>query len=444
MILSLPSSHSNEENSMKTLGWMLLFTTTLWSVELEESLFLRNENTLLTKDGTLQKAEFDMEAELEFNFEDNAKVLAIAKVNADAKDTIEPHRSVFDNYSNASKPLKLGTVGSAELRELYYEKEMGNTLLKVGKMQTVWGKADGIKLIDKLNPQDFSEFILAPFEDSRIPLWSLSLTQNFEDSALELLWIPDTTYHKLPNSNGAYAFSSTRIVPQSVEGVSVQQNDVQKPNDALDSDIALRYSKLLENMDLGFYYLYAYDDFAVLYQDFDQASRTVTLNPTYERNHFYGVSMDYSKDAFIYRLEAGLTKDKNVLNSQGARGIAQSDEFAYIFGVDWYGLEESLVSMQVNQSYLLSGKDGFSRRKVDNTMTFLYKKDLMNNTLHAEVLAIHNLNDNDGVLRPKVSYELDEESVIYSGLDYFYGDSKGLYGQFKEQNRFVLGIERTF
>jgi len=429
----------------KTILLSLLLATSLWSVELEESLKLRNENAFLSHDGAVQKAVAYGKLELEFKFEDNARFVTSGIVEGDWKDKIEPDVLNTFNYNDDSKPLALGNHGKAELREFYYEKEFGATQLKVGKMQTVWGKADGIKLIDKLNPQDFSEFILAPFEDSRIPLWSLSLTQSFEDSELEFLWIPDTTYHKVPNSNGAYAFSSSRVVPQAPQGVSVRQNEAEKPNDAFkDSDIALRYSKQLENMELGFYYLYAYDDFVVLYQDLDRATRTVTLNPEYERNHFYGMSMDYSKGEFVYRVEAGFTEGKHLLDANGARGISQSDEVAYIFGVDWYGLEESMLSMQVNQSYLLDYKDGFARPKVDNTMTILYKKDLMNNTLHGEVLLIHNLNDDDGVVRPKLSYELDEESLVYTGLDHFYGDRDGLYGQFREQNRVVLGVERTF
>jgi hypothetical protein len=209
---------------MRTLCLALLLSSSAWSVDVEQSLELRNENALLTDDASLQKAQFDAQLELEFGFDDGARVVAIGKLKADGKDKIEPNRLNANNYSDASKPLGLGTAGSLEFRELYYEKEMGKTLFKVGKMQTVWGKADGIKLIDKLNPQDFSEFILGSFEDSRIPLWSLSLTQNFDNAELEILVIPDTTYHKLPNADGAYAFSSSRVVPQSVEGVSVRQN----------------------------------------------------------------------------------------------------------------------------------------------------------------------------------------------------------------------------
>ena len=82
--------------------------------------------------------------------------------------------------------------------------------------------------------------------------------------------------------------------------------------------------------------------------------------------------------------------------------------------------------------------------KVDNTVRLLCKKDLMNNTLHGEVLAIYNINDGDGLVRPKLFYKLDEESLIYTGLDIFYGDRDGLYGQFRGQNRVVLGVERTF
>ena len=77
-------------------------------------------------------------------------------------------------------------------------------------------------------------------------------------------------------------------------------------------------------------------------------------------------------------------------------------------------------------------------------MTFLYKKDFMNDTLFAEVLITHNLNDSDGLIRPKLSYELDVESLIYIGLDQFYGAQDGLYGQYKDQSRFTFGFETTF
>ena len=430
---------------MKSLLFMLGTLVLVQGVEVKTSLLLRSENTFYTDDASLQKAEGYARLKITLGMDDGSKLTAVGSLRGDLKSHIYPGRFETDNYADASKPQALGSAGVGKLRELYYEKSFGSTALKVGKMQSVWGKADGIKLLDVLNPQDFSEFILPAFEESRIPQWTLSLLQTFDNAELELLWIPDTSRHKLPQSGGDYSFSTPRIIPRPTANVRIRQNPANTPDDTFkDSDIALRYTANMEELELSFYGLYAYDDAPVLYQDFDLSTFTVTLNPKYERYTLFGASMDYASGDFVYRVEAAYTSGKYFLNSQAPRGVSKSDTFSYVFGVDWYGLEETVLSMQLNQSYLLTGKRGFVRPKIDNTVTFLYKKELRNNTLHAEVLLIHNINDGDGLLRPKLSYEWDEETLIYVGVDYFYGDKEGLYGEFKDKSRVILGIERTF
>lgn len=422
-----------------------IFLVNLFALEMESSLEVKNENALLTNKAILQKAVLDATLELDFTFEDDSKIVNINRLRLDAKDKIEPGKFVNSNYSNLAKPVAIGDTGQIELRELYYEKPINNTTLKLGKMQTVWGKADGIKLLDKLNPQDFSEFILEDFENSRIPLWSISVTQSFESSLLEFLWVPDTTYHKLPKQGAAYQFSSPRVIPKAVTGINVVFVDAEKPKNIVkDADIGVRYMHSFKNLELGFYYIYAYENFPTLYQDFNSSTLTVTINPTYERSSLYGLSADYSNGNYVYRIEAALTNGKYFLNSHANRGVKQSDEFSYIFGIDWYGLNESLVSVQLNQSYLLEFIGGFTRPEIDSTITFFYKKDLMNNTLHFELLEIHNFDKTNGVLRPKLKYELDEETLIYTGIDIFYGNKSGLYGEFRNQNRVLVGIEKTF
>ena len=57
------------------------------------------------------------------------------------------------------------------LREAYVDTALGPVEFRLGKQQIVWGTADGIKLLDIINPTDFREFNQNTFEDSRIPLW---------------------------------------------------------------------------------------------------------------------------------------------------------------------------------------------------------------------------------------------------------------------------------
>ena len=50
----------------------------------------------------------------------------------------------------------------------------------------VWGTADGMKLLDMINPTDYSEMAQNQMEDSRIPVWminaetTMKMVQNFK------------------------------------------------------------------------------------------------------------------------------------------------------------------------------------------------------------------------------------------------------------------------
>jgi hypothetical protein len=75
----------------------------------------------------------------------------------------------------------------------------GSNLLRVGKQQVVWGKADFFRLQDIINPVDFGQhFFIEPFEDTRIPQLAAWLQHRFgdvagmQDVAGNLVWNFDT------------------------------------------------------------------------------------------------------------------------------------------------------------------------------------------------------------------------------------------------------------
>jgi len=59
-------------------------------------------------------------------------------------------------------------------REAYIDTSMGDVSLRLGKQQVVWGTADGVKLLDIVNPTDFREMAQNAIEDSRIPVWMVN------------------------------------------------------------------------------------------------------------------------------------------------------------------------------------------------------------------------------------------------------------------------------
>jgi Protein of unknown function (DUF1302) len=83
-------------------------------------------------------------------------------------------------------------------REFYFEAKIGDTSIRVGKQQIVWGKTDAFRLQDLVNPIDFSYHNVFPsLEDRRIPTLSADLVHSFgnigplEDVSLELVWVFD-------------------------------------------------------------------------------------------------------------------------------------------------------------------------------------------------------------------------------------------------------------
>jgi len=84
------------------------------------------------------------------------------------------------------------------LRELYLDVEKGDTFVRFGKQQIVWGKTDAFRLQDIINPLEISDAnIFTPLEDRRIPQWAVDVVHSFgdvgpmEDMSLELVWVVD-------------------------------------------------------------------------------------------------------------------------------------------------------------------------------------------------------------------------------------------------------------
>jgi len=84
------------------------------------------------------------------------------------------------------------------LRELYFEVEMGETLIRAGKQQIVWGKTDAFRLQDIVNPIDLGQrSIFDPLEDRRIPTLAIDAIRtfgdvgSFQDVSAELVLVVD-------------------------------------------------------------------------------------------------------------------------------------------------------------------------------------------------------------------------------------------------------------
>ena len=87
------------------------------------------------------------------------------------------------------------------LRELYVDTEAAGWALRLGKQQVVWGTADGIKLLDIINPTDYREMAQNAMEDSRIPIWMINAEKNIGESGNIQLIVSENRENQFPGLN---------------------------------------------------------------------------------------------------------------------------------------------------------------------------------------------------------------------------------------------------
>jgi len=389
---------------------------------------IESEWGLLTKDASTQKLQLMIEPELEIDLGEDSSITTIARLRNDAKDKLSP-----------------GDYSQAELREFYLDTSINDSIIILGKQQVVWGKSDGLKVLDIVNPQDFREFILDDFEQSRIPLWTANVEIPLNNVTLQLLLIPEQTYHTFATAGSSYAFTSSLIIPTIPSGAKVTVSPTVKPSNILkDADIGFRLSSFTHGWDLTFNYLYHYDDTPVLFRSikFTTNGTTINFSPEYKRTHLIGGTFSNTFGDLSLRGEVGYLSDKYIstINPSDTDGVVKTGELKYVLGFDWYGFTDTLLSTQIFQTYLDNYKKGMIREEFNTQITFLFKQDYMNETLHVEVLLLHDIDYEDGMVRPKLSYEYNDEVNIYFGADVFYGNKDGLFGQFNSTDRIVSGI----
>ncbi len=434
----LPSGHCvvDSEKSLSLSAilftpFMLLINTAVVAA-VDSAITVSNEWTYSTKTKQTQKFETTIKPEIEIDLGRDVRLTAVGRIRSDTKNYIDADNNV-----------------DAELREFYVEKAIGRSFLTLGKQQIVWGKADGLKVLDVVNPQEWREFILDDFDESRIPLWSVNAEIPINDVTLQLLWIPDQTYHEFAQQGDQYQFTSLLRVPQTPAGVDVVFAAEEQPSDTLqDADWGMRLSTFWNGWDLTFNYLYHYNDQPALYRQLSMTTTgpVATITPRYERNHLIGTTFSNAFGDLTLRGEVGYSLDRYISTNDmtDSDGVVNTNELAYIIGLDWFGVSDTLLSMQLFQSRLDNATPGMIRVDRETTITFLIKNDFMNETLSTELLWIHSTDLDDGVVRPRVTYQINDEITAGVGADIFYGDQTGLFGQFKKRDRVIASIEASY
>ena len=401
---------------------------------------------------TLPKAEIVAQPELLVDLGAIGRLNAIAWGRLDPADDLEPGNpdSQEDRRSVLSRRLFAGDFVDLELREFYLDSVLGDTFLRLGKQQIVWGQADGLRVLDVVNPFNFREFILPAFEDYRIPLWAASVEVPVGPVIGQFVWLPDRTYDEIPEADAVFAFSSPRVVPQPppelVGNGPVILNDPERPDDPfVDDDYGVRLTGFFGGWDLSLNYLYHFRDEAIAFRE-TLPGGGIAITPRYERTHLLGGTFSNAFGDYTLRGEVGYSTSRFFITNDPSDtdGAFETGEFAYVLGLDYQPNANLFISGQLFQSIIENPPDGATRDRIDTSATLLVEQEFLNDTVTASGLLIQNVNDGDGLLQLDLEYQYRSNIVLTAGADLFYGTEDGLFGQFDTADRITVGIEFGF
>ncbi len=408
-----------------------------------------------TQDNFTQKIENIFNVEAENSFDAGIRLFGSASFYHESKDLLEPGQPDQASVSNINRRKFFGDHGEASVRELFVDGYIGDTFYRLGKQQVVWGQADGLQVLDVVNPQNFREFIYHDQEDRRLPLWTANIEIPIDDWTAQLLWIPDQSYHQVPSSQDSsnlalYQFSSPYLVPQIPSNLPVSLEKLDKPDHWFkDSDWGIKASAFIKGWDISLNYFYHTLDSPQVRQSISNG--TLIISPSYQQSQLLGGSLSNAFGNITLRAEAAYSTGKFFyLKNPGTQlidttqGGITSDEVSTVAGLDYNGLGNTLISGQLFTSVIFESENLLFRDKTENQISLLLRRDFFNTTLHTDLLAIHSLNNNDGSIQAKVTYEWRSNIEFTIGADLAYGDGDGLFGQFDHLDVVYLTTEINF
>ena len=352
-----------------------------------------------------------------------------ARLRSQSSEMLDRLPITSGSYDSWSRVVAIDAHGSAELREAYLTTGQGNVRFTVGKQLLDWGITDGFKVLDAINPQDFREFILDEFEQSRIGVWAATLEGVGDTVVWELFWSPDETTHDLADpGTGVYANGRALWWP-SLPRPSVERVDPDRET------IAARLTFQSAKWD---WQLMALDGFE-LEPRLSLVDGVLSLR--FPRRRLVGVNTRRSMGSAVLRVEAAFHLDRSFMSS--ASEATKSDQVITAIGLDFRAPWDLLASAQIIHDRVFEARSNLLRPPTDTITTLNLRRSMRNDRLAVEYRWYQSLTDGDGLHRVKLSWDTALGNFAV-GRDTAYGDENGLFGQFDSADRVYVFYERTF
>ena len=381
---------------------------------------------------------------LRIEFSPRTQVVLEGRVRLDFADELEPRKVDTSTYSSLSRPAVVNDLGTADIRDAYMERTLDNGILRLGKQQIVWGKLDGIKVLDVLNPQDLREFILDDFSESRISLWSAYLDVTVAGWRTEIALIPDNTGHAIPAQGAWFELTAPRYRYGANPEDPVLPVVTHRESIAADtSAYALRVSRQVGALEFG----------AIAYSGLDHEplgrliddSGGMTVEQFYARHDVYGLSAETSFGSLALRAEVAMQPGREFnTRTPATLSTIALDQLRAGIGVDVDGPWNTFVNIQYLHDDVHDAPLSLVRPPEDRIVTVFLRRSFSYESVALTARWYRSLELDDEMYSLALEFAFGDSTRLRLAADGFSGDSTGIFGQFADRDRVTIGLTHTF
>lgn len=405
-----------------------------------------------TEDASLQLNRLTVKPTVKVSSESNWRAELGLKLLV-AKDDVGLGR--VDGFSPASRPVLSGEDVALTLERAVLIHQTDNTEFTVGKQSVAWGSLDGLQVVDRFDPQRRVDFILSEPRPDRLSRWGARLKLHGEDSTWDLAVALDPSVSQMPAQSGAFLPTGLRSPPAPGAGLPSASTQTTRVGAALplvltdrdeyigDATVGVRYERRFQGMTANLMALSGPDTEPV--SRLDMGPRGPALSLDYRRRTLIGASAEGPLGAQVLRVEAAFIPDQPTnLASSGAPVTDTRARGILGLGVDWNAPADVFVNAQIMLDHIDQTGGKTQRAETEAFTTLSLQRSFSNEVLRAKLDLAANLTKGDGMIRPSLSWQVNDTVSLSSGVDLFLGDRDGTFGQYRDESRGWIKLSATF
>lgn len=332
----------------------------------------------------------------------------------------------------------------ADWGESYLRFRSEDTRISFGAQTIIWGRVDGVPVIDRVSRVDLRRFALDELSERRLPQWALRWEQGLGDVKLDAVWLPHHQVAELPAEGSVWhpvnreraQIIGVEPLPALAGLFRVARLTEQEKGGG---GAALRLTRTGQPFDMGL--TFAHTRQPLPYFQLDAPNAQLMMLHPYTR--FAAVDAEVVSGSATWRAELGYTRDLPLTLRDGS--TVRSPAVDWVGAVEFFpGGKNTRVNLQLVAHAATSDRTVLEIKRYYGANGEVEGTFGQQGAWKATVRFAAGFNVRDTYLSPRLAYTGWEPHELYVAAHLFSGESRALAGFHRQHDTLVAGIKTRF